>query len=164
MPTAYVLIVTIHVLAAIVWLGGMIFFALVAPILRGIEDDAFRASLFDKLGRRFRLVGWICIALLLVTGVGQLHFRGWWGADVWSAPGFWSTRLGVALAWKLALVALMVGVQGVHDFWLGPAAGRAEPGAKDAQRLRRTAAWLARANAFAGLLLVYFAVRLGRGG
>jgi copper resistance protein D len=162
--SVYFVIVSVHVLAAIVWLGGMIFFALVAPILREIEDDALRAQLFDRLGRRFRVVGWICIGAMLVTGVEQLRTRGWWGAEVWSDAAFWSTRAGTALAWKLATVTFMIVVQALHDFWLGPAAGQAAPGSDEAGALRVKASWLARVNALAGLFLIYFAVRLARGG
>ena len=164
MTTVYFLTVTAHVLAALVWLGGMFFFAIVAPILRGIEDDALRASLFDSLGRRFRTVGWVCIALLLATGLAQLHLRGWWGGAFWGTSAVWSTALGHALAWKLGLVTMMLALQGVHDFWLGPAAGRATPGSEGARALRLRAAWLARINALLGVLLVYFAVRVARGG
>ncbi len=164
MSRAYALIVWVHVLSALIWLGGMIFFALTAPVLRTVRDDAVRAALFDALGRRFRTVGWICIAALLVTGVAQLQIRGWWGWDVWGDAAFWRTPLGAALAWKLGLVMFMLGVQAAHDFRVGPAAGRATPGTGEARRLRRRAAWLARINALAGLALVYVAVRLARGG
>ena len=164
MPQLYNLTVTLHLLAAIVWLGGMLFFAMVAPILRGIADDGTRQGLFDALGRRFRLVGWACIALLLVTGVGQLQLRGWLNREVMGSADFWSTAPGRALAWKLWFVAAMLSVQALHDFWLGPRAGRVPPGSSEARTLRRRAAWLARANALLGLGLVYVAVRLVRGG
>ena len=114
--TAYFLTVTLHVLATLVWLGGMLFFALIAPILRDIEDDALRASLFGSLGRRLRTVGWVCIAVLLATGVGQLHLRGWWGGAVWGTPGFWGSALGSALACKFGLVALVLTVPGGQAF------------------------------------------------
>jgi copper resistance protein D len=160
----YYFTVTVHVLSAIVWLGGMLFFALVAPLLRAVPDETIRIGLFDALGRRFRTVGWVCIGLLIVTGVGQLHLRGWWGAGFWGAPGFWSTSLGRAFTAKLLTVGFMLAVQAVHDFWLGPRAGKAAPGSAAASVLRRRAAWLARINSIVGLLLIYFAVRLARGG
>jgi putative copper resistance protein D len=161
---AYHLTVTAHVLAAVVWLGGMIAFALLAPVLRRVGDDADRQRLFHDLGGRFRTVGWICIAVLVGTGVGQLHVRGWWGTAFWTAPGLWSSPLGHALTGKLVTVVAMLAVQAVHDFHLGPAAGRVEPGTAEARALRRKAALLARINAFAAVLLVWFAVRLPRGG
>ncbi len=160
----YYLTVTVHVLSAIVWLGGMLFFALVAPLLRAVPDETIRIGLFDALGRRFRAVGWVCIGLLILTGVGQLQLRGWWGADFWGVPGFWSTSLGRAFAAKLLTVVFMLAVQAVHDFWLGPRAGKATPGSAEASVLRKRAAWLARINSIVGLLLIYFAVRLARGG
>jgi uncharacterized membrane protein len=156
----YLATVALHILAAVVWLGGMLFFAIAAPVLRRLEDERGRAELFDALGRRFRVVGWACVTLLVATGIEQLRARGWWGWALWTGTGVWRTALG----WKLALAALMVVVQAVHDFWLGPRAGRAVPGTPEARSLRRSAAWLARLNALAGLVLVYVAVRLARGG
>ena len=55
-------------------------------------------------------------------------------------------------------------VQAVHDFVLGPAASRAEPGSPRALQLRRRAALSARINAVVGVILVIAAVRLARGG
>ncbi len=73
----YLLNVTVHVLAAVLWLGSMFFLALVgAPVLRRVEPPATRAALFRELGIRYRTLGWITLAVLLVTGVLNLQFRG----------------------------------------------------------------------------------------
>jgi copper resistance protein D len=161
----YHLNVTIHLLAAVLWLGGMFFFAVVgAPVLRGVQPATLRADLFRLLGERFRSVGWAAIAVLIVTGVGNLHFRGLLRWDLWSDSAFWSTALGVALMWKLVTVTLMVGISAAHDFVLGPAASRLNPTSAEGIASRSRSAWLARANAIVGLLLVLAAVRLTRGG
>lgn len=163
MPVAYQINVVIHVLAALFWLGGMFFLAAVgAPVLRTVEDPGLRSELFRKLGEQYRKLGWISIVILVVTGVGNLHFRGVFGAL--GEPEFWSGRYGNALAWKLAVVAVMLVIQAVHDFWLGPLAGRLEPGSERALRVRKWAAWGARMNAVVGIVLVWAAVRLARGG
>ena len=165
MPAAYWIAVTVHVLAALGWLGGMFFLALVgAPVLRQVEPPALRQQLFQQLGLRFRTVGWALLATLLVTGLLVLHYRGllrWSG--VLGAPAFWRTSVGHALAAKLAAVTVMLVVSLVHDFVLGPVAGRAAAGSPTALRLRRRAAWLARVNALVGVVLVVAAVRLARG-
>ncbi len=162
--SVYLLSVTLHVLAAMLWLGGMFFLAAVgAPVLRGVEP-ALRARLFQALGERFRVVGWAAIGVLLVTGAVNLRFRGWWGTEVWTSAGFWGSPAGRALAWKLGAVAVMVAVSAVHDFVQGPAAGRLMPGSPRALAARRRASWLARINALVGILLVAAAVRLARGG
>jgi uncharacterized membrane protein len=162
----YYLNVTIHVLAAMLWLGGMFFLGVVgAPVLRAIEPAPVRQRLFQELGLKFRRVGWIAIGILVVTGVLNLYFRGWLRWDgVLGSAGFWLTSLGHALAAKLAAVVLMVTVSAVHDFIYGPRAGRAVPGSPAAIALRKRAALLARWNAAIGILLVAAAVRLARGG
>ena len=165
MTWSYHLVVTLHVLAALLWLGGMFFLGVVgAPVLRAIEPAALRQRLFHLLGVRFRTVGWIAIAVLVTTGTIMLRARGllaWSG--VLGSAAFWRTPLGVALAFKLATVVTMIAVSAVHDFLVGPAASRAEAGSAEAVALRRRAALLARLNALVGLFLVIAAVRLARG-
>ncbi len=166
MSIAYYVNVTIHVLAAMLWLGGMFFLAIVgAPVLRQVEPAAMRVAMFDRLGRRFRTVGWITVAIAVVTGIGNMQFRGWlhW-RGVLDSPAFWSTRTGTALALKLAFVLLMVVVEAYHDFIVGPRAGRATPGSVEAARLRARASWLARAAGLFGIGIVAAAVFLARGG
>jgi putative copper resistance protein D len=166
MPNLYYLNVTIHVLAAMLWLGGMFFLGAVgAPLLRAIEPPELRQRLFQSIGERFRTVGWIAIAVLLVTGTVNLHYRGmlhWVG--VLGSVSFWHTNIGLILGIKLLCVTIMVVVSAVHDFIQGPRAGRAAPGSPEAIRFRSRAAWLARVNAIVGVLLVTAAVRLARGG
>jgi putative copper resistance protein D len=166
MPTLYYAGVTVHILAALVWLGGMFFLGLVgAPVLRSIESAELRQRLFDELGVRFRTVGWACIAILVITGMGNLYFRGllhWHG--VLGSMAFWRTGIGNALAAKVAAVTVMSVVSAIHDFIDGPAAGRLTANSPAALLLRRRAALLARVNAVVGVLLVIAAVRLARGG
>ena len=163
MRELYLLNVTVHLLAALLWLGGMFFLAAVgAPVLRTVEPPALRAELFRRLGERFRGVGWIAIGTLVATGTLNLHFSG--VLYRLGEPGFWGTRYGHALAWKLAAVAAMVAISAVHDFVLGPRASSLRPGTPEALRARSRAAWLARINAMVGLVVVVAAVRLARGG
>ncbi len=159
------LTVTLHVLAAMVWLGGMFFLALVgAPVLRRVDSAPLRAILFRRLGERFRTVGWSTIVVLLVTGIANLHYRGLLGSSVLASATFWRSRYGQFLAIKLACVLIMVTLSAIHDFVLGPAAARAESGSARALAVNRRAAWIARLNVLVGVLLVMTAVRLTRGG
>lgn len=163
MAGAYLASVTVHVLAALLWLGGMFFLGVVgAPVLRAVQPDALRADLFRRLGERFRAVGWAALAVLVATGVLNLHFSG--ALARMGDAGFWDTRYGHTLGWKLAAVAVMLVVSAVHDFVLGPRASRLHPGSPRALAARRRAAWLARVNAMVGVVLVIAAVRLARGG
>jgi putative copper resistance protein D len=157
--------VTVHLLAAMLWLGGAFFLASVgAPVLRRVEPPDLRADLFQRLGARFRAVGWFAIALLLATGVLNLKLRGLLDADILFDAAFWGRPYGRMLGWKLVLVAAMVSLSAVHDFVVGPRASRLAPGSPEALAARRRAAGLARINAVLGVVLVGVAVRLARGG
>jgi copper resistance protein D len=157
--------VTIHVFAALFWLGGMFFFALIgAPVLRQVEPPTLRAELFRQLGGRFRDAGWLAIGVLVVTGVLNLHFRGLLNWSVLGSGSFWSTPYGTSLGLKLAAVVGMLVLQAVHDFRTGPAASRLRPGSPEMLRARRMSALLARSSALLGVIVVVTAVRLARGG
>lgn len=162
-PLGYYINVTIHVLAAMLWLGGMFFLGVVgAPALRTVEPPPLRQKLFQELGARFRSVGWRAIAVLIATGVLNVYFRGWLHTSVLGSSSFWRSTTGTALAAKLAAVLLMISISAVHDFIHGPRAGLAEPGSPEARRFRQRAALFARLNAVLGVVLVIAAVRLAR--
>ncbi len=163
MTMLYYLIVTLHILAALLWLGGMFFLGVVgAPVLRAVEPAALRQQLFQQLGLRFRSIGWGAIAVLVITGALVLHLRGLRWSAVLASGAFWASAFGHALAAKLIAVTAMIAVSFFHDFVLGPAAGRAAPGSPHALVLRRRAALFARANALIGIIVVLAAVRLAR--
>lgn len=163
--TLYLISVFLHIVSALVWLGGMLFLAVVAvPALRQL-DAPTRSRLMADVGRRFRIVGWVAIAALLVTGVGNALGR--WGWPALSSVAFWRTGPGQLLAWKLLVVGLMWLLSALHDFWLGPrltALGRQNLADPAIARLRRGTVWLARMEMVMGLTVVALAIRLVRGG
>jgi copper resistance protein D len=161
----YPSLVFLHLVAALTWLGGMLFFALVgAPALRTVEPASLRARLFREMGLRFRAVGWGAIGVLVVTGTAILYLRGMLAWSLLSDVAWWRAPQGTALAWKLVSVALMLGLSAWHDFVAGPRAGRPELSRPERERARRRTALMARANAGVGLFLLYWAMRLARGG
>ncbi len=165
MNALYFASVTLHVLAAIVWIGGIVFFALVgAPVVRKIESAELKRALFHEIGIRFRIVGWVSVLTLLVTGAFNLHWLGLLNVNAMGSAAFWSTPYGRALGEKLAAVTLMLALSAWHDFSLGPRALALEPGSDEAVRTRRKAVWVARVTGILGLVVVVAAVRLARGG
>ena len=166
----YQWVVFFHILAAIIWIGGMFFLALVlVPTLRG-ESQAVRSALLGAAGVRFRTVGWVCLVALLVTGVFNLKNRGFSWETIASGDIFTETdTFGHILAGKLLLVALVLAVSAFHDFRLGPAsiqAARSRDAGGDparAETLRRRASLLGRLNALLALVIVFLAVALVRG-
>lgn len=63
-------LVWIHLLAAVVWVGGMVFLSVVlVPVLK--RDGAFaqHALLFRTVAYRFRAVVWGAMGMLVATGL-----------------------------------------------------------------------------------------------
>jgi len=129
----------LHLLAAVVWAGGMISFTLVImPALRQGLSPPQRQEWIRIIGRRYRVVGWGSIVILIVTG----------SLMAWNQGVVWDSGFGRVLSLKLALVGVMLVLTSLHDFVLGPRAARTE-------NLRGVVLWLARVN-----LLVVIAIIL----
>jgi putative copper export protein len=137
--TVELLVRFLHLVAALTWIGGMLFVALVlVPVTRRIDDPALRRRLVHAAGVRFRTVGWIAIGLLLVTGL----------ANIWLRPELLTlTRFWV----KIGLVAAAIVLGALHDFVLGPRAGRPDA----PPFVRPAASWLARINVLLVLAVAY---------
>jgi uncharacterized membrane protein len=162
----YLVSVWLHILAATVWIGGMFFVVLVVvPWLRRGTDRAAGATFLRETGVQFRFVGWICFAILVVTGAFNLYARGVRLQDLVSAD-WYAAPFGKAFAVKLAAFLLVLAVSAIHDFVVGPRAVVAlerDAAGADAQRYRRLASRLGRANALLALVLVAAGVMLVRG-
>ncbi len=84
--------VTLHVLAASVWVGGQITLAGLVPVVRGRSPQALAA-----VARQFARIAWPAYAVLLATGV-------WNVAEINLATTTFAYR--VVLAVKIAVVLL----------------------------------------------------------
>ncbi len=164
MSTLYLASVWLHILAATVWVGGMLFLVLVVvPWLRKGKTDA--AVFLRETGRRFRNIGWICFALLFVTGCFNLWVRGV-RLTSFVDPQWLGSSFGKTVMLKLAFFILVLLASAAHDFVLGPLATRAiaaNPRSADAQRLRRRASLLGRTNVLFALVLIALGVMIVRG-
>ncbi len=165
MYALYLVSVWLHILAATAWIGGMFFLVLVVvPWLKKGHREVGGAFL-RQTGEGFRLVGWACFALLLVTGTFNLWVRGV-RFESFVDPSWLASPFGRAVLVKLALFTVVVVVSAVHDFSVGPRASRAmeqAPTSPEAERLRRQASKMGRANALLALGLVAAAVVIVRG-
>ena len=166
MPILYFVSVWIHVLAAAVWIGSMVFFALVVlPALRGAGLAALAPGALKELGVRYRRLGWTSLLVLITTGVTNLMLRGLGWRDLGNAV-FWRTEFGRVLGYKLFFVALVLLATAGHDAFMGRRATKRladEPTSDNAARIRRRASLLGRATLLLSLAVLFFAVALVRG-
>jgi putative copper resistance protein D len=141
---------TVHLLAAIVWVGGTVALVFVAvPPVQQLQGEA-RARLLREFGRRWRPIGWSALGVAVVTGIAlaaRAH-----AFD--SAPNDFDWVLAV----KGALVGLLVAGAYLHDFVLGPGLAQQVREGKQ-QSLRPLLVGIGRAN----LLLTIAIPILGAG-
>jgi len=106
----------VHLLAAIVWVGGTVALVFVSVPLAQRLEGAQRAAMLRGLGRRWRPLGWSALAVAIATGV--------WIASLEHAFDMTPTRFDVVLAIKGVLVGLLAAGAYLHDFVLGPGLAR----------------------------------------
>ena len=166
MRAVYLMSVWLHIMAAIVWVGGTIFLVIVlVPAIRRPQFAGVASMLIRWTALRFRWVGWVCFGVFLLTGAFNLLARGI-GWHELGDPFFWQGSFGRTLAIKLIVVALILAISGFHDFFLGPRAAAAwESNAASAEtlRLRRQAVQLGRLNLLLALTAIILGVMLVRG-
>jgi len=155
-----VVLVWLHVLAAVSWIGGTIFLSVVlVPVLRREPFASQRVMLIRATALRFRAVVWGSIATLLITGPMLLHQRGIPIAD----PAGWPMVLSV----KLGLVAILLLFTVTHDLFIGPRVGRilqipTERRTSSEHALVVWSPWIARSSVVLTLAVLLAAVILVR--
>ncbi len=166
---AYQVAVFIHLLAAMTWIGGTLFLIMVmVPLSRGIiEPPALGIRVLTQAARRFRVVAWASIILLVITGAFIATDQWRITLDVFLTGGGHFVRV---LQIKVGLVALIIVLSAVHDFVLGPriagALERARSGGEPTSGLMRGRlglVWLARFNLLLVLAIVALAIVMTRG-
>jgi putative copper resistance protein D len=162
----YVFAVSLHILAACVWIGGMVFLAAaVLPVLRRPAYQAVAVPLIHAVAVQFRWIAWTTLGLLIATGVANLHVRGYGWAQVRDGS-VWRGGFGHILGIKLVLVALILIISAWHDLLVGPRFTRAaltDPRSPRTRRLRRAAVWVGRLMLILSVAVVALGVMLVRG-
>lgn len=95
----HALLITLHVLAAVIWVGGMFFAYIALRPAAGALSLAERLPLWSGVLGRFFLWVWIAALVLLISGYGMLfsYYGGFAGA-----PAFIHIMQG--LAWIMVLM------------------------------------------------------------
>jgi copper resistance protein D len=111
-------ILWLHLLAAIVWIGGLLFHLLVVlPTLTRATSACERLRLGLSLEARFRSVMWPAVGVVLLTGLYNV-MNVFYATAV--AGGHVPSAFVQMLGLKLFLVALMIAVQSVQQFVIRP--------------------------------------------
>lgn len=110
----YLAAVVLHVLAAMTWMGGMVIFVTaLLPVLRRQQEAAFRSVLHD-FSLQFRVVSWVCLVILVITGTVALSMRGVQLND-FLRPEWRSTPFGRLVLVKVSLVLVALTIAFIHE-------------------------------------------------
>ena len=101
--------VSLHLLAASLWLGHMFVWSLVVGPAQKRIEPAETAALLHQRSLYLGSLGWPALAVLLATGLYMLWYRGIGPGELLSGAAF--AAGGGALAVKLAAVLFMVAYQ-----------------------------------------------------
>jgi uncharacterized membrane protein len=88
----------LHVLGAVVWVGGMFFAHMVLRPSAGVLDPAVRLPLWSRVLARFFLWVWLAVAALLLTGFGMIAILG----------GFKGLAISIHLMMGIGLVMMAI--------------------------------------------------------
>jgi putative copper export protein len=139
MKMLYLISVFIHIICACIWLGGM--FALIIFFIPLRKENYF-LDMVNKVGNQFKFVGWIILPLLLLTGIFNSFYRGFY-----------------TLTWlKILLFSIIVIISAIHDFYIGPKATKT----KD-KKLIKYSRIIGRINFILAIIMVLLGIFIVRG-
>lgn len=108
----------VHITAATIWVGPQFFLAIAAvPAVRTIEDARVRAQVMRVITRRFGYLAWGAMAVLVVSGVGNLFEITREKIPLGDLNSF---NYGPILSAKIVLVIATIALTALHSFVLGP--------------------------------------------
>lgn len=108
----------LHLVAAGIWLGGLIHLALTLPLGLKFFTGADRFACVHHAIKRFTRIALPSVVVLVLAGL----YNTW--IHVPRLDAFWKTPYGRILIFKLALVAIMLLLGAIHNFYFGTIVAR----------------------------------------
>ncbi|CAI8976683.1 DUF2269 family protein [Pseudomonas chlororaphis] len=106
--TAFALVYTLHVLAALVWVGGMFFaWMVLRPAAVAALEGPARLKLWAEVFPRFFVWVWVAVVLLPISGVGLIHLR---FSGFETAPRYVQVMMGL----YVVMTALFIRIQSLQ--------------------------------------------------
>jgi uncharacterized membrane protein len=114
-------------------------------------------SFHQNVGRRFQMIVWICVGILVMTGILNILNRGAFTGNIFSESYF------NILAVKLFFFFILLGLMALHSFVLVPRmASLAEKGASPEElgRVRKKSVMVSAASLLIGLFILFLGLML----
>lgn len=155
-PWALSLAYWLHMIATVIWIGGLVTLAvMVLPAARGALDAEGYSNLIGNIQRRLDPLAWFSLVMLLGTGMVQMsanpNYQGFLAIDsTWAAAIFAKHLVFFGMAGLSAYLTWGV-MPGLRRIALRRARGQAVP---EAEKLQRQEALLLRSNLILGMIVL----------
>ncbi len=154
----------IHVIAAVVWIGGNLILAMViVPHFRQNLPPVQRIQILTLIGKRFEPIVWGCVIILFFTGIANIFNS----VDLSQLDSTFMRTLMI----KLLLFIILIVLTGLHSLIYGPKLSKAiedldaetEELPADVNSIRKKMAVVSSAMGVVSLLIILAAVALRMG-
>ena len=135
---------------------------LILAFIPGVKNHPDKIDLIATVCLKFRPVGSVVLALVLITGIYQLEIRG----VQWTWAYFTGSFFGKVAGLKILVFAGITLISIVHDYYLGNLAIKAwkvNPEDATTQKLRNISRLMGRIGFLLALLAVFLGVLMVRG-
>ena len=107
-----------------------------------LRKEHYFLDIINKVGNQFKFVGWVILPLLLLTGIFNSIYRGFY-----------------ILTWlKIFLFSIILIISAIHDFYIGPKAVRTGN-----KRLMGYSRIIGRINFLLAIIMVLLGILIVRG-
>ncbi|WP_457621189.1 CopD family protein [Persephonella sp.] len=149
-----IIVLTIHIIAASFWVGGMLFMVLaLSPYVRKLPED-IKIKSYQEVGKNYSLWGTVIgLPVLFITGLYNMHVMGVSWEDFFN----FSNDYASTLHHKVHLFFLTVILAVIHDFYIGPRS-------HINKKFRISARIIGVINLVLGISILFLAAKLRYGG
>lgn len=159
----YFILLILHVLSAMIWVGGMIFYVIVfIPVIRNPELKDQKLRLLQLTAIQFRNISYFIFAIFIFSGTGILYSKGFFQNGInWE---LWASNIGFMFIAKIGLFTVLFLSSLYHDFVTGPKTFTyltTDP--VRFERYRKTSSFFGRFNLLVSLTIAIFGIFVSRG-
>ena len=159
------LVLWLHNIAAVIWIGGNLMMAMViVPYFKRSVPPVERIQILSQIGKRFEPIVWGCVLILIFSGVLNIFLS---SPDLIGLTGAFMRTLLI----KLLLVIVLIVLTAIHSFVIGPrllqAVDALEPSTEELpEYVERMRSWMIVVSSLIGVisllvLLAAVALRMG---
>ncbi|MCW7495917.1 hypothetical protein EHQ96_08645 [Leptospira levettii] len=159
----YFICLTLHILSAMVWVGGMIFYVIVVmPVIRNQKLKDQKLTLLQLTAIQFRKISYTLFFILITSGFGILFSKGLLRED--NLFTFFTSSIGFMFSLKIGLFGFLFVSSVYHDFVSGPKTFLyLESDPVQYERYRRMSGLFGRFNLLLSLFIAFLGILVSRG-